>query len=143
MEDRLERLLSKYWEGETSLDQEKEIKILLEQVEGFETEKKFFLGIKVISQVAPEVFEVKAKSKRSSNMWFKIAAALVVFLTVGGAIYRYQEQKAEKEAFLQVMQAFNMIQTNMQKGTESLNAMEEFKHLNATEEMFNINETKK
>jgi hypothetical protein len=49
-------------------------------------------------------------------------------------------KKAEREAFEQVMQAFNLIQTNMQKGTESLGAMEEMRHLNTTQEIFNIKE---
>jgi hypothetical protein len=123
MENRLNELLEKYWEGESTLEEEREIKDLLHKVGGFEQEKKFFLGIKKLSSKQPEEFEIKNREKRFSMPWLKIAALFIIFLAVGSAIYRYQEKKAEREAFEQVMQAFNMIQTNMQKGTESLAAM--------------------
>ena len=142
MENKLERLLNKYWEGETTLEEEREIRILLRDAEGFDAEKKFFLGIKEISDQQPREFYFKTKTRKSTMLWFRIAALFIIFLTVGSVVYRYQEKKAEKEAFEQVMQAFNLIQTNMQKGTQSLGAMEEFRHLNTTQEIFNIKESR-
>lgn len=142
MENKLERLLNKYWEGETSLEEEREIKSLLQDTEGYELEKRFFHGIKAFSIQNPEEFTLLEKRKIGFGLWLKIAALFIIFLTVGSAIYRYQEKKAEREAFEQVMQAFNMIQTNMQKGTQSLGVMEEMKHLNTTQEIFNLNDIK-
>lgn len=142
MEDRLNTLLDKYWEGETTLEEEGEIKNLLLKIGGFEVEKKFFLGIDIVSTIQPNDFELKNKIKKPTFHWLKIAALFIIFLTVGSVVYRYQEKKAEKEAFEQVMQAFNLIQSNMQKGTESLGAMEEFRHLNKTQEIFNIKESR-
>lgn len=140
MENRLNELLEKYWEEETTLEEEREIKDLLKDVEGFEEEKKFFLGIAEVSTIQPKEFELKGKVNKSTFNWLKIAALFILFLAVGSAVYRYQVKKAEREAFEQVMQAFNLIQTNMQKGTESLGAMEEMRHLNTTKEIFNIKE---
>jgi hypothetical protein len=138
MKNRLDALLEKYWEGETSLEEEREIKELLLKVDGYDTEKKFFLGIKMFSANQPNDFEINHRKKKPIMFWLKIAALFIVFLTVGSAIHRYQAKKAEREAFEQVMQAFNLIQTNMQKGTESLGVMEEMKHLNTTQEIFNL-----
>lgn len=143
MESRLKKLLEKYWEGDTSLEEEKEIKNLLKQAEGFPLEKKFFLGIEGISFVQPKEFEISGRRKIPKIHWLSIAAVLIIFFTSGAAIYRYQVKKAEREAFEQVMQAFNLIQTNMQKGTESLNTLDELKHLNTTQEIFNLKEIKK
>lgn len=132
--------MEKYWEGETTLEEESEIKNLLQNGEGFEEEKKFFLGIDIVSAIQPNEFELKNKNKKPTFHWLKIAALFIIFLAVGSAIYRHQVKKAEREAFEQVMQAFNLIQTNMQKGTESLGALEEMRHLNTTQEIFNIKE---
>lgn len=140
MENRLNELLEKYWEGETTLEEEREIKDLLKDVEGFEKEKKFFLGLEKVFLNQPQEFELKGRVKKSTFNWLKIAALFILFLAVGSAVYRYQVKKAEREAFEQVMQAFNLIQTNMQKGTESLEALEEMRHLNTTKEIFNIKE---
>ncbi|MCL6258623.1 hypothetical protein M3O96_05965 [Aquiflexum sp. TKW24L] len=142
MKNRLSALLEKYWEGETTLEEEREIKILLQKVEGFDAEKKFFLGVKMISTIHPTDFQIKNSKKKPTIYWLKIAALFIIFFAVGSASYRYHEKKAEREAFEQVMHAFNLIQTNMQKGTESLSAMEELRHLNTTQEIFNLKELK-
>jgi hypothetical protein len=105
MENRLEELLNKYWEGETTLEEEREIKNLLQDVKGFDTEKNFFLGLKKLSLNEPKEFELKGRIKKSPVHWLRIAALFIIFLAVGSAIYRYQEKKAEREAFEQVMQA--------------------------------------
>jgi hypothetical protein len=143
MKNRLDSLLDKYWEGDTSLEEEKEIKTLLQETEGYESEKRFFQGIKIFANQKPEEFALLEKSKKGFGLWLKIAAIFIIFLAVSAAIFRYQEKKAEREAFGQVMQAFNMIQTNMQKGTQSLGVMGEMKHLNTTQEIFNLNDIEK
>ena len=143
MKNRLDSLLDKYWEGETSLEEEKEIKTLLQETEDYESEKRFFQGIKIFANQKPDEFALLEKSKKGFGLWLKIAAIFIIFLAVGAAIFRYQEKKAEREAFEQVMQAFNMIQTNMQKGTQSLGVMGEMKHLNTTQEIFNLNDIEK
>ncbi|MCS4433916.1 hypothetical protein [Aquiflexum gelatinilyticum] len=143
MKNRLDSLLDKYWEGDTSLEEEKEIKTLLQETEDYESEKRFFQGIKIFANQKPEEFALLEKRKKGFGLWLKIAAIFIIFLAVGAAIFRYQEKKAEREAFEQVMQAFNMIQTNMQKGTQSLGVMGEMKHLNTTQEIFNLNDIEK
>jgi hypothetical protein len=142
MKDRLNILLEKYFEGESSLEEEKELRELLQHAEGYESEKQFFFGLKKISAVEPNRVVVSKVSRTLYSFWIKIAAGLLVFLVAGVAVFQYQEKKKEKEAYDQVMQAFALIQYNMQKGINSMEVMEDFRHLNATQELFELNELK-
>lgn len=142
MKDRLNILLEKYFEGESSLDEEKEIRELLQYAEGYEIEKQFFLGLEKYTALESNA-EIQLKPTRNLySFWAKIAAGFMLFLMAGIAVFQYQEKQREEEAYGQVMQAFALIQTNMQKGLNSMDAMEDFKHLNTTEQLFELN-TKK
>lgn len=142
MKNRLDILLEKYFEGESSLEEEKEIRDLLRNVEGYETEKDFFLGLEKISGVESHVEMLPKPSRNIYSFWVKIAAGLLVFLMAGIAVFQYQEKQKEQEAYQQVMQAFALIQSNMQKGINSMEALEDFRHLNTTEELFELNQKK-
>lgn len=131
-------MLDKYWEGESSLAEESELKDLLEASEGFEKEKSFFLGLsKIKVKESSRPYKPIEKGWKISD-WMKLAAAFLLLLVSGKAIMDYQREQAEKEAFEKVMQAFNLIQTNMELGTDKLQIMEEFSQLNVTEELFDI-----
>ncbi|WP_373494271.1 hypothetical protein [Aquiflexum sp.] len=142
MKDRIDILLEKYFEGHSSLEEEKELRDLLQKAEGFETEKQFFLGLKKISEVESYITALPKPSRNIYSFWVKIAATLLVFLIAGIAVFQFQEKQKGQEAYHQVMQAFALIQTNMHKGLNSMEAMEDFRHLNTTEELFELN-TKK
>jgi hypothetical protein len=142
MKDRLNILLEKYFEGESSLDEEKEIRELLHNAEGYEIEKQFFLELEKYSALESNVeFQLKP-TRNLYSFWSKIAAGFMLFLMAGIALFQYQEKQREEEAYGQVMQAFALIQTNMQKGLNSMDALEDFKHLSTTEQLFELN-TKK
>jgi hypothetical protein len=138
MKNRLDILLQRYWDGETSLEEEKELRSLLLQSEGYGVEKSFFLGIAEYADLKEVIQHPKGRIQRWNPMWFRIAAGLLVLLVSGISIYSYQQKEAEKEAYQQVMDALTLIQTNMQKGTDNLQVLEEFRHLNTTNELFDI-----
>lgn len=138
MKNRLDILLQRYWEGETSLEEEKELRSLLLESEGYEAEKSFFLGIAEYAELKEDIQNPQGRIKIWNPMWFQIAAGLLVLLVSGISIYSYQQKQAEKEAYQQVMDALTLLQTNMQKGTENLQLLEEFRHLNTTNELFDI-----
>jgi hypothetical protein len=142
MKDRLNILLEKYFEGESSLEEEKELRELLQHAEGYEAEKQFFLGIKGISSVEPHKEVMPKPSRNLYSFWVKIAAGFLVFLVAGVVAFQYQEKKKEQEAYNQVMQAFALIQSNMQRGMNSMEVMEDFRHLSTTQELFELNESK-
>lgn len=140
MKNNINSLLDKYWEGETSLEEERELKTLLSRSEGFEEEKLFFGDLTAVSKLETNKIQLPQKKHSGMQFWMKIAAVLVLFLIATTAAYRYQERQAEKEAYLAVMEAFELIHGNMQKGTSQLEAMEDFKHLNTSHEIFNLKE---
>lgn len=143
MKDKLDRLFDKYWEGKTSPEEEKILRDLLLQSEGHEAEKEFFLGLKEIASVQANTLTLE-KPKRifSLSKWLSIAALFLVFLISGVVIQQNLQKQAEAEAYEKVMNAFALINEKMQKGTGSLELMQDFRHLNATQEIFEINETK-
>ena len=142
MKNRIEELLGKYWEGGSNLAEEGELKDLLQNSERFELEKSFFLGISKITAKEPMRLQKPVEKPLGFATWLKMAAAFLVLLISGWVLFDYQKKQAEKEAFEKVMLAFDLIQDNMEKGTNSLQLMEEFRHLGVTEELFNIQENK-
>ncbi|GGZ22492.1 hypothetical protein GCM10007049_14150 [Echinicola pacifica] len=139
MKDRVEKLLYRYYEGETTLEEEKELRRLLAQQEGYEEEKMFFLGLETIGSVEP-VRDEKPFFKSKNIWWFRVAAVATVFLTFGWLIFEQQKRMAEEEAYANVMEAFALIHRNMNKGTSSLRSMEDIKYLNTTHEWFNMDQ---
>jgi hypothetical protein len=143
MKNQLDKLFDKYWEGETSPEEEKILRDLLLQSEGYEAEKDFFLGLEEIAAIKENDLTLeKPIRKFSFSRWLSIAALFLVFLVAGVTIRQNLQKQAEEEAYEKVMNAFALINENMQKGTGSLELMQDFRHLNATQEIFEINETK-
>lgn len=142
MKNSINKLLDKYWEGETSLEEERELKSLLSGAEGFEEEKLFFGDLNAVSTMKTNKVQLPQKKQSGLQLWMKIAAVLILFLIATTAVYRYQERQTEKEAYMAVMEAFELINGNMQKGTSQLEAMEDFRHLNTSHELFNLKEEK-
>ena len=141
--NQLDKLFDKYWEGETSPEEEKILRDLLLKSEGYEAEKDFFLGLEEIAAIKENDLTLeKPIRKFSFSRWLSIAALFLVFLVAGITIHQNLQKQAEEEAYEKVMNAFALINENMQKGTGSLELMQDFRHLNATQEIFEINETK-
>ncbi|MCH7397427.1 hypothetical protein MM236_05480 [Belliella sp. DSM 107340] len=141
MKEELEKLLDKYWDGETSLQEEKRLRLILSQIEGYQSEKAFFLGIEELSNLSEKPFSLPVKTPKSRlPIWMNIAAGLIILFVSGIAIWQYQQQEAEKQAYLEVMQAFALINAQLEKGTNSMQVMEDFKHLNTPQELFQSKE---
>jgi hypothetical protein len=136
MESRVAELLEKYWDGETTLEEEKELKQILPAMEGYEAEKAFFLGISQVAEMEAERVQVPAPKKYWLQSWDKLAAMLLLFLVAGSVWYSYWQKLEERKAYEQVMQAFVLIQSNMQKGNSQLEAIEEFRYLNTPIQIF-------
>lgn len=142
MKNRIDELLERYWEGETSLGEERELRDLMAKADGYEAEKSFFLGLSEISNI--NEISLENPAKRSGNLvafWWRIAAGFLVLMVAGISIYTQQRKQAEREAYEQVMQAFSLIQENMQKGTVNLEVLQDLHYLNTPNEIFDI-ETK-
>lgn len=135
--NRIEELLEKYWNAETSLAEEQELKNLLWQSEGYEDEKEMFSGIAGLASVVPENLSFpKGKIRKLNASWLNWAASIAI---LAGSFYGwrvYEQKQAEKEAYDQVMMAFALIQTNLSKGQEQMEVLNDLKYLNTTNELF-------
>jgi len=134
---RIEELLEKYWNAETSLIEEQELKNLLSQADGYAEEKEMFSSIAGLATQEPENLKMpKGKVRKLNSTWLNWAASIAI---LAGSFYgwrMYEQKQAEKEAYDQVMMAFALIQTNFSKGQERLELMNDLKYLNTTNQLF-------
>lgn len=137
---RIEELLAKYWEAETSLAEEQELKDLLNEADGYEDVKEFFGGLSRLASQEPKGLTIPIQTrKKSSWNWIKWAASLAI---MGSSFYLWkvnEQKKAEREAYDQVMQAFALIQNNFAKGQTQMGPLNGLRYLNTTQEIFETN----
>lgn len=137
MKDRIENLLGKYWEGETTLEEERELKTLLGSQSEYENEKEYFGLIEDYGSEEPESLYIpKAKVRKLNSSWLSWAASVAIFTASFVGWRAYEQKQQEEQAYEEVMQAFALIQTNMAKGQEQLEVMNDIKYLNTTNQLF-------
>ncbi|WP_339876100.1 hypothetical protein [uncultured Algoriphagus sp.] len=133
---RIDELLEKYWEAETSLAEEQELKHLLQSAEGYTEEKTLFIGISKLSSEEPNLKMPTKTVPIKSRNWMSWAASVAILV---GSIWGwtvFEQKQAEEEAYMEVMQAFALIQNNLSKGQEEMGVMNEMKYLNTTNQLF-------
>ncbi|HLT07799.1 MAG TPA: hypothetical protein VK014_09750 [Cyclobacteriaceae bacterium] len=138
MKERLELLLEKYYNADTTLAEERELRQLLQKVNGFELEKEFVLGLQIIKAKEP-INRPRPKENDYMPLWQKVAAVLLVSAGLTWWFVDRQIDRQQERAYAQVMEAFDLIQKNMEKGAVSLKPIQDMKYLNVTNEIFNIN----
>lgn len=137
MNTRIDTLLEKYWAGESSLQEEQELKQMLKDAEGYASEKEFFQGISEYGLAEASNLKNPLRYQRKwLTTWLKVAASVSILLALGLSLFTYEQKKAEKEAYLQLMEALALIQENFQKGTNSMEAIQEFRHLQVPLNLF-------
>ncbi|QDH78106.1 hypothetical protein FKX85_03255 [Echinicola soli] len=141
MEEEIKALLARYYDGETSLEEEGRLKELLRQSTAFEDERMFVLGLEEMVLNAPS-HKAVPRAGKGLGAWQKVAAIAVVFLALGWLFFEQQKRMQEEEAYRQVVEALALIQKNMEKGRASMKPLEDIRYLGATNELFNIKEIK-
>lgn len=147
--DRIKILIEKYFEAETSIAEEKELKDyftssdvapLLEQYKPL-----FDYAVQAKQEqfsFAPFGFQPQVKAtiplittKRKSAFWFSVAASVIILLSIGLFTYNhYNQQKSEdygtysdpEIAFRETQKALAMISECVNKGIGSMNYLNEF-----------------
>ena len=136
MNQRIDELLHKYWEAESSLAEEQELKSLLQTSEGYADEKAMFSGLNDFSTEEPELkMPTKVVPIKSKN-WMNWAASVAILIGSVWGWTVYEQKQAEQEAYMEVMQAFALIQTNLSKGQDQMLIMNDLKYLNTTNQLF-------
>ena len=129
MENKHKDLWEKYWKGETSVEEEKKLFHALEEEPKDGALKAFYSGIQSIREERPNGIHLPLRS----FPWQKMAAVMLVFLTVATCWwgFRTYEEQQEAQAYRQVVEAMGKIQINLKKGTSHLESMEKIKYLNS------------
>ncbi|WP_298395024.1 hypothetical protein [Flavobacterium sp.] len=88
--DRIENLIDKYFEGETSIAEENELKVYFSSTDVAQHLKQYQCIFGYFSQAKEQQFtqEIPLKTKKpTSVMWLSIAASVVVLLGVSMTIF--------------------------------------------------------
>ncbi|MFC5627133.1 hypothetical protein [Algoriphagus winogradskyi] len=136
MNQRIDELLEKYWEAETTLAEEQELKELLQAAEGYTEEKILFSGINELTSEEPTLKMPTKTVPIKSRNWMNWAASVAILVGSVWGWTVYEQKQAEEEAYMEVMQAFALIQTNLSKGQEEMGVMNEMRYLNTTNQLF-------
>lgn len=143
MKERIEELLEKYWEADTTLTEERELRQLLAQTRGFEKEKALFNALGSFKSEEPKKLSPpNAKTRKLPTKWISWAASVTILLGSFWGWRVYEQKQAEQQAYEQVMLAFELIQTNLSKGKDRLSPLNDLKYLNTTNQLFMLDEFK-
>lgn len=139
---RIEELLEKYWEAETSQNEEKELRDLILEAEGYDQEKALFKALNQFKSEEPKSLSItKAKTRKLNTTWISWAASVTILVGSFWGWRVYEQNQAEREAYEEVMEAFSLIQSNLSKGQDQLNPLNDLKYLNKTNQLFQLDQT--
>ncbi|MDO6819318.1 hypothetical protein [Zobellia sp. 1_MG-2023] len=135
--DRIEKLLKKYFEAETTVAEEKELRAFFskgevpENLEQYIPLFSFTSGAKKEQLSKEIVLEPKTTgSSRSLYKWMSIAAAVVLMFGVYLGKTYYDEKELEQQqalyAYNETKKALDMLSQNMERGTEKMGYLNEF-----------------
>ncbi len=132
---KIEKLLDAYFEGNTSLAEEKVLREYFSSnhvAEHLQQYKPIFLGLKTAKQErsAKEIILPENKSKSKRTFWYSVAAMLVVAFGIGSFYFsqpKYSpEEKEALAAFEKSKNAMMLLSENLNKGTEQLGFVGQF-----------------
>lgn len=127
----IKRLLDLYEEGETSLEQEQELKNYFSSEDydpDFECYAPLFRFFESESKIQLKD-EVPVERKSSYHSWINVAASICI--VIGGLwFYNFYENQQEiskaRQAFETTQNALNLLSVNMNEGLEKLEYVEVF-----------------
>jgi hypothetical protein len=137
MESRIEQLLTKYWAGETSLQEEEELKAFYKENPSLTPIGMYFRGLKKNAEIeSPRVF--KKPGGWFTKTQFSVAATVIIGIMVGTMILRDTGKKHDFE-ITDPQQAYEIAQTVLVKMSASLNEAQthstQLQKLNRAEEI--------
>lgn len=131
---KIESLLDLYFEGETTLEQERQLRqyFVSEQVApSLVMYQPMFQGLEAAKEeVSERTIELPSKTKRP-NWWYGVAASLVIAIGLGGFSYFNSNSLSSEEqealaAYQEARETMMLLSENLNKGTESMAYLDEF-----------------
>lgn len=136
--DRIEILIEKYFEGETSIAEEKELKAYFSSSDVAQHLEQYKPVFGYFSQAKQEQFtaSIPLKSKRRKIVaWLSVAASVVVMLGIGFFAYQNTSEPNQENlgviddpeiAFRETQKALALISKHVNTGIESVNYLSEY-----------------
>jgi len=136
--DRIEILIEKYFEGETSIAEEKELKAYFSSSDVAQHLEQYKPVFGYFSQAKQEQFtaSIPLKSKRRKIVaWLSVAASVVVMLGIGFFAYQNTSEPTQENlgviddpeiAFKETQKALALISKHVNTGIESVNYLGEY-----------------
>ena len=144
--NKVEEILTKYFEGETTVDEEKQLQQYFSSANVAPHLVQYTLLFSYFATAKKEQFTVdistfktiKAhKSYRKSNfLWLSVAASVMILMGIGGYLFYASESLGNQEglgtyddpevAFKETQRALNLLSNNVNVGIEGVQYVEEF-----------------
>lgn len=137
--DRIENLLDKYFEGETSIAEENELKVYFSSTDVAQHLKQYQTIFGYFSQAKEQQFtqEIPPQTKkRNVVLWLSIAASVVVMLGVGTMMYFNNDKEEQfvacspednpELALQQTEKALALVSEHLNTGIESVSYINEY-----------------
>jgi len=130
----IEALLDKYFNSETSLQEETVLKEYFAQTNVPEHLKQYQAMFAYFAQnkkeKAPQNIQVKPSKKSWNFNWLHKVAVVLLLLAIGYAIYPKgisdTEKKEVQSAFIETQKALKLISMNLNKGSVAVAYLDEF-----------------
>lgn len=137
--DRIEILIEKYFEGETSIAEEKELKAYFSSSDVAQHLEQYKPVFGYFSQAKQEQFTasipLKSGKKQKRLAWLSVAASVVVMLGIGFFAYQNTSDPTQENlgviddpeiAFRETQKALALISKHVNTGIESVNYLGEY-----------------
>lgn len=137
--DRIENLIDKYFEGETSIAEENELKVYFSSTDVAQHLKQYQTIFGYFSQAKEQQFtqEIPPQTKkRNVVLWLSIAASVVVMLGVGTMMYFNNDKEEQfvacspednpELALQQTEKALALVSEHLNTGIESVSYINEY-----------------
>ncbi|MFK8297937.1 hypothetical protein ACI76O_03895 [Capnocytophaga cynodegmi] len=141
MTKKIELLLEKYFEGETSLQEEKELQEYFNSENVDASLEKYRPMFSYFQKAGLEEFKQKespVKVSKKRKLFWKIGIAATFLSIFFGVSYYLKQQQEAEVAFEQVKEALQMISFNYNKGTKKIEYLKDFE--TTTNKIINLNE---
>lgn len=135
MDLRIEKLNEKYWAGETSLAEEKELKAYFKKNPSLAKDGRYFADLNKQQQVNP-AHSFSHPGRRRTQTWMSMAAAILILITVGFFVFQ-NENKQDQFAVQDPQEAFEITKASLMMISEGLNKGKTY-----SQELNKINEAK-
>jgi len=132
---KIETLLESYFEGETNLQQEQELRTYFASSNVAPHLSMYTPLFNAMQQAqeeeAPMEVTLPVTQKSNNRKWLSIAASVVVLIGAFSFVFNHQNQLSAEEqealaAFEQSKEALEMLSVNFNKGAEELNVLSQF-----------------